>query len=288
MKTKSIITALFNRRQDEIDAFEHLYLDSLLKHADGNTQLILVDDCSPLRKETTQLLEKWKTDLEAKLGDVQILYNEENKGYAGSNNRGIEASDGSTIFLINPDIRLTNGALDSMADKLYRDESYGAIGPLSTNPADGSQRVMFKALNSYSEEEIKRIDDFAEKIRKSVPDQEKQANLITFFCCGLKKEVIKDVGPIDERFYPLFWEDLDYVVRIKKKGYKLMVDPQTFIYHGRLNNFNISYMLSHHLNWPFFKNMGKFLFKQGPAHLLKEYGRWATGLLTSSKNKYIK
>jgi GT2 family glycosyltransferase len=45
------------------------------------------------------------------------------------------------------------------------------------------------------------------------------------------KEIINEVGLFDERFNPYGWEDVDYSIRVRKKGYKIFFNPKAIVYH---------------------------------------------------------
>jgi len=285
MVTKTIVTVLFNRDENELGAFERLYLDSIVRYCGSDTQLILVENNSPKKTETLGLLEGWESQLKAGLGDFRVIYNPRNLGFAAANNQGLLTAEGETIFMINPDVRITERALDSMVEKLQRDEEYGIVGPLTPNPREGAQRIFFDVLNSYSDKEIERIDKFAERVRDTYLDKEMTVNSLSASSWGLKSGLLQDVGFLDERFYPAYWEDLDYSVRAKKAGYKLIVDPQTFVYHGKVQNFGYGRVFLDHFKPFFFINMGRFLKKHGPIEIIKEVCNWNVGLF---KGKNIK
>ncbi len=285
MVTKTIVTVLFNRDENELGAFERLYLDSIVRHCGSDTQLILVENYSPKRAETLRLLDGWESQLKARLGDIRVVYNTRNLGFAAANNQGLVAAEGETIFMINPDVRITESALDSMAEKLQRNEEYGIVGPLTPNPREGAQRIFFDVLNSYSDEELRRIDEFAERVRATYPDKERIVNSLSASSWGLRSGLVQHIGFLDKRFYPAYWEDLDYAVRAKNAGYKLIVDPQTFVYHGKVQNFGYGRVFLDHFKPSFFMNMGRFLIKHGPTEVMKEVSNWYVGLF---KGKNVK
>lgn len=51
-------------------------------------------------------------------------------------------------------------------------------------------------------------------------------------CCFLvKSNVIKDVGTLDTRFFLTNYDIIDYSLRVKKRGFKLLYVPRSIIYH---------------------------------------------------------
>ncbi len=47
----------------------------------------------------------------------------------------------------------------------------------------------------------------------------------------IKKEVIKKIGLLDEKFF-FFFEDLDFCLRAKKAGYQVLYYPKAIAFHG--------------------------------------------------------
>jgi hypothetical protein len=57
---------------------------------------------------------------------LRVLRNEENLGFVGASNQGIEASSGELVLLLNDDTVLEPGALHALVDALERRPSWGA------------------------------------------------------------------------------------------------------------------------------------------------------------------
>ncbi len=56
-------------------------------------------------------------------------------------------------------------------------------------------------------------------------------HVLMFVCVMLKKEVIEKVGFLDEDFKYGGYEDNDYCLRAKIKGYQLVVNGNVFVHH---------------------------------------------------------
>src|SRR5262245_26393707 len=60
---------------------------------------------------------------------VNLLVNEKNEGYQRANNRGISATTGDIILLLNADAMLESGAVDAMHARLVDDPRNAIVGP---------------------------------------------------------------------------------------------------------------------------------------------------------------
>lgn len=76
-----------------------------------------------------------------------------------------------------------------------------------------------------------REDDFLQFVKKYQASHRKQGRGYGFYLAGFT-ESLKDVGGFDYlTFNPVFCEDDDLMVRIRKKGYRLYTAPGAVVYH---------------------------------------------------------
>jgi hypothetical protein len=79
-------------------------------------------------------------------------------------------------------------------------------------------------------------------------------------CIFLKTEAFWEVGGFDEEFFA-HQEEIDLCWRLKNKGYKIMVEPSSVIYHVGGGTLDAGSPFKTHLN---FRNNLKMLFKNLP------------------------
>ena len=89
------------------------------------------------------------------------------------------------------------------------------------------------------------------------------------FSVLLRKDVVRQVGPWDERFNPGNWEDTDYAVQLRTAGYDVRVARSVYIHHHGHRTFGAQ------LNDLLATNEQKFVDKWGPGRLFD------LGLLTA-------
>jgi hypothetical protein len=162
-----------------------------------------------------------------------FIRTEKNEGYAGGNNAGIqyvlEKGDGLFLWILNNDTVIETDALSALIKCAARNTAVGMIGSkllCYVNPkilqAAGGGRI-FPGLGNtklvaYDQEDDGRWDEPFE------PD----------YICGaslfVKRTVIEEIGLMDERYF-LYWEDADWAMRAKRKGYKLLYCPESRVLH---------------------------------------------------------
>lgn len=276
MPTKSLVASMYNTEPGHLSMVENLFLDGLIKYGGGsNTQLILLDDMSPLRRDTVGLIERLSPELKRVFGEFQFILNERNLGFARSYNRGLSRADGDVVGISNTDVRLTPGSLDSMIG--FLDQGYGLVTPVTNSVGDAQQRVIgIEVITDYTRKTMNRIDEFSRKRRPNFEGRTKEVKFPMAMFWVIPKEVKDEVGLFDERFKTAFWEDTDYGVRVREHGYKSGVDLSSFVYHGKANE-DLTKVLEI-LKYPFkiekdrlifFKNMARFIKKHGLSTFLE-------------------
>jgi len=120
---------------------------------------------------------------------------------------------------------LTRGWLETMIDCMRSDPGIGLVGP-RTNRALGKQVLAV----SFGPDE-KEAQRFAFQLAARNAGKRFETNVITAFRMVVKAGTVKDVGLFDERFGLGYFEDVDYCIRVRKAGYKIVVASDVFVYH---------------------------------------------------------
>jgi GT2 family glycosyltransferase len=61
-------------------------------------------------------------------------------------------------------------------------------------------------------------------------DNQREIDFMTGCCMLIKKEVFQKVGLLSEDYF-MYFEDVDFCVKIKNFGYKILYNPKAMIYH---------------------------------------------------------
>ncbi len=198
-----------------------LCIDSILsKTAYPRYELIIVDN------QSTDGTKEYLKEIENKhYSNVKIIFNDQNKGFAGGNNIGINESDGDYILLLNNDTIVTRGWITSLTKHLENDEKLGMCGAV-TNSIGNEAKIQVK----YSD--LKTMDFFAFSYTwEHMKEQYLNPTVLALFCTLIKKEVIDKCGLLDERYEVGMFEDDDYAEAVKRAGYKLTIAEDSFIHH---------------------------------------------------------
>lgn len=215
MPNVGIVISNYNGWQDTVQC-----LESLEKQTYRDFEIILLDDAS-----TNDSVQQLQQHLPA---NTVFLPQAANSGFAAVNNVGMRRAlaDGCQwVVLLNND---TVAAPDFL-ETLLRETPAGAVSCPKMLFLDPPDEIWFAGgeLNRATGK-IKHLGGHA----KDGPAfaEKKQVSFITFCCVMLPREVIEQVGFLDETLF-MYCEDVDYCIRLSDAGVPLWFLPDAKIWH---------------------------------------------------------
>lgn len=215
MPNVGIVISNYNGWQDTVQC-----LESLQKQTYRNFEIILLDDAST--NDSVQQLQKHLTE------NTVFLPQEANSGFAAVNNVGMRRAlaDGCDwVLLLNNDTVVAPDFLET----LLRETPARAVSCPKMLFLDPPDEIWFAGGElDRATGKVKHLGGhekdgpaFAEK---------KQVSFITFCCVLLPRQVVEEVGFLDETLF-MYCEDVDYCIRLADAGVPLWFLPDARIWH---------------------------------------------------------
>lgn len=235
-------------------------LHSLMNTGGSDCEVIVVDNAS-----ADGSAEMVKSNFPG----VVLVRNHENAGFAKANNQGMKLARGKYLLLLNSDTVVRAGALAVMVDFLRSDPAVGAVtckllntdgtiqASISNRPGpvllffrllgvsrlisgDRARLWLFRTCGFFLGKTIRSyLAPYA------ATDSPVEIENISGACMMLRKEAMDQVGLLDEGFF-MYFEDMDYCVRLQDAGWKMYYLPQGEIVHlgggssgGRMRNYSV-------------------------------------------------
>jgi len=172
---------------------------------------------------------------------VRLIENSTNLGFARANNIGFGVARGEYILLLNSDTKVMGDALEKLVSFLdshylagvatarlvypdFSDQGVARTFPTPINALFGRRSLLTKLFpnNKYSRRYL--------VSHRHLSREPFEVDWASGACLMVRRKVIEDVGPLDEKFF-MYWEDADLCFRIKQKGWKVFCVPEAMIIH---------------------------------------------------------
>ncbi len=169
-----------------------------------------------------------------------LIKNKVNYGFAGGNNVALkyamEKSAAEYILLLNNDTVVHEDFLTELVLVAESNKEIGIVGP-KTYFYDNKKTIQWAAGGFLDIEHIKVENLGSFEIDKSQHDHNVELDFIIGSCVLCKREVVKKIGLLDESYF-MYFEDVDWSLRVLKEGYKCFYVYKSKIWHkmGRSSN----------------------------------------------------
>jgi GT2 family glycosyltransferase/glycosyltransferase involved in cell wall biosynthesis len=180
-------------------------------------EVIVVDDQSS--DETADQL--------AQIEGLTHLRNKENLGFVGSCNRGASHARGEYLVLLNNDTQVLEGWLDELIDTFEREPTAGLVGARLVYPDGSLQESGGIVFSDGSGWNYGRGED-AERPEYHF---QREVDYCSGACIALKTKFFHDIGALDERYAPAYYEDTDLAFKVREAGFKVLVQPLSAVVH---------------------------------------------------------
>jgi GT2 family glycosyltransferase len=171
---------------------------------------------------------------------VRMIRNEKNVGFARAHNRGIAASTGDTVVLINPDTVVQRNFFDSLETFFEENPKVGIAGPKILDSKGGLQlsaRREISALSGFLGRTslLTRLFPKSSLVKSQFPavtegSHPSAVDWVSGACMAIRRETLRDVGTLDERFF-MYFEDADLCRRARAAGWLVYYLPHVEIVH---------------------------------------------------------
>lgn len=174
---------------------------------------------------------------------LKLIKNPVNIGFAAACNKGAQVASADFLLFLNPDCSFLPGTLVSLLEAIRKDERVGMVGGLLAN-SDGSEQggarravptpwrsfVRAFGLARFSNRWPRLFFDFYLN-KQPLPEDSIEVEAISGACMMVRREAMVEVGEWDEAYF-LHCEDLDWCMRFRQKGWRILFIPSAQINHA--------------------------------------------------------
>lgn len=210
----SVITVNYNGLADTCSL-----LDSIAP-VDQSTEVIVVDNASTADEAST---------IASRYPWVRVVRSNANLGFAGGNNLGIREASGDYLFFVNNDTVVNLSELAPLVERMESNASIAMVCP-KIRFYYGERNIQFAGYTQLSKVTLRnRAIGFGEP-DNGQHDTPRPTPYVHGAAMLVRREAIKRAGMMPECFF-LYYEELDWSMMMRRKGYELWYDPRCTVYH---------------------------------------------------------
>ncbi len=205
-------------------------LESVLAQRYPGMEIVVIDNAST--DGTIDILEQFEEH-------CQIIYNDENIGFAAAQNQAIQASSGEWVLTLNPDVLLLPNFIQALVDAGQMDGHVGSVcGKLLTIRAsfDLPDKPLVDSTGIYFTPMLRHLDRGSQEVDNGHYLNHEYVFGATAAAALYRRKMIEDIAIGDEFFDPDFFvyrEDADVAWRAQLMGWRCIYTPHARGYHVR-------------------------------------------------------
>lgn len=162
--------------------------------------------------------------------EVKVIENPNNDGFAGGNNRGIEAAlrnGAQYIFLLNNDTTVASDLLEPLVARMEAEPDLGIVGSLMLYHSD--PEVVWASGGTLNPDGDSGLRDNGKPVG-AIPGEPFETDFV--IGCGLmtRRTVLESLGPLDEAYF-LYYEETDFCARVLRSGKRIATVPTSRLWH---------------------------------------------------------
>jgi GT2 family glycosyltransferase len=217
----SIVVLTYNHLAYTRQCFEHLFANT------DDFQLIVVDNAS------TDDTRAYLHGLEERHDNVRIIFNESNLGFAGGCNRGAASAQHGLLCFLNNDTIPLPGWLDALRHAFDKENRVGVVGAKLMWP----NLLIQHAGVAFRPVETPQLYFVPFHRFMGAPHDLPEANVptevagVTAGCMLTSRTVWTRVCGMDEGFVTGNFEDVDFNLKVRKSGLRILYQPEARLIH---------------------------------------------------------
>ena len=228
-----------------------------------NYELIVLDNLST--DGTVEYLKELEQQNHPRL---KIVFNTENSGFAGGNNKAIKLSSGKYVVLLNNDTVITRGWLTAMVKHLENDAQCGMVGAVTNSI--GNEAMVAAAYRDLNE--LARFAYAYTRIHNN--ETYRGIDRLALFCTMIRRDILDQYGMLDDGYKVGMFEDDDLAMLVKKAGYYFYAVEDCFIHH--VNNASFKKLHPEEYQRIFDTNKARFEKKWNTKWAMPQYRKGVT------------
>ncbi len=213
----AIVLINWNNYQDTLEC-----IASIQHSTYKNIEIIVVDNNS--QNNSVQILKN-------KAKEINLILSNENTGFTGGNNIGIAYArkiNAEFIFLLNNDTLIEKLAIEELVLASKAHNKVGIFTPKIFFHPD--RHLIWSAGTVYDRKKLMGMNFSYKRNDNSELDEIRDLDYAVGCALLIRSSVIQKIGALTEDYFAT-WEDVDFGLRAKEAGFRILYVPSSTIWH---------------------------------------------------------
>jgi GT2 family glycosyltransferase len=159
-------------------------------------------------------------------GDIQVVNNDQNLGFAQACNLGNEGANAEYLLFLNNDTEPQQGWLEEMVALADSDPQIGIVGAKLVYPDSGQiQHAGIAMINGLPEHVYRGLEADDPQV-----NQLRDYDMVTGACLLIRRAVFNQIGGFDTDYLNGV-EDVDLCLRVREAGFRVVYCPTSLVVH---------------------------------------------------------
>ena len=239
----SVVLVNFRGVDDTLEAIRYL---GELDWPHDRLEIVVVENASGDDSEAR---------LRAEAPHVTLVVSKTNDGFAGGCNRGVVASSGEVIALLNNDARPDPAWVRAAVERFDESPDIGAVASKVLDWEGELVDYIGAAMTWYG----MGYKPFTGEKPPKLPDAAADVLFGTGSAMFVRRSVFDELGGFDERYF-MFFEDVDLGWRLNLRGWRFAYEPASLAFHkhhasmSAFGSFKEAYLLERNALYTLYKN----------------------------------
>ena len=206
--------------------------------------------------------------------NLRLIENQTNLGFGAAANRAMASTKSRHLLLLNSDTLVSPGNVRRLHESMLSDsDSAIACGPLVGEGGTPQTRFQFRELPTVGSvlTDVLGLEEILAVISTKPPVQMKTGRLPSSVQPAaaywmIRRRAWSELGGFDERFWPAWFEDVDFCKRLESSRWKILFDERAGAVH--IGGVSVPRLGRRRFTRVFYRNLLRYLKKHHPYRFL--------------------
>jgi hypothetical protein len=148
--------------------------------------------------------------------NVRLVNLPKNMGFAGGINEGLKRARGDVLIPLNDDTICTPGVVGRLVETLDESSDIGIVGCKILYP----DKKTLQHAGGWINPNGKTHHFGYREVDEGQYDQRRDVDYVTGCMFAIRRELLERIGMLDDRYFPIYYEEVEFAVRARKNGYR--------------------------------------------------------------------